>query len=271
MTSLTKRLSEAGKFILSVGKNFSKHENSLRAASLAYYGLFSLFPLLLFLLYLSSEVLATSGARQVLSDYLNRVLPINTASLEAAIAQTLSVRGSIGVISAIGLLWSGSAVFGVLEAALNVIWNGHPSPFWRRRAVATASVLVLSLLFAASLTVGPLTSWIFAGLGATLQYWLSKLVGLGLIVLICFLLFRLFPQRRIAWKPALAGSALAGFLIAASQYFFAWYLSSAFVNYGYIYGSLAWIISLALWTYVVSVLFFFGAEFGALLEQREAL
>lgn len=261
-------LKNGWKFIWSVFENFDKHECSLRAASLAYFALFSIVPLLSFLIYLGSTVLTSDVARENLDLFLGRVLPINPKNLEMIISQALIVRSSIGIVGAIGLLWSASSVFGILEMTLSVIWNGNPSPFWRRRGLAAVSVLALSFVFIASFSLKPLTTWLWAEDSVVYKRWLNLGFSFGLNVLTSFLVFRIFPNRDVYWKPALAGAIMAASLIEIAQAVIGYYIGLAFTNFGFVYGSLAWIVVLGFWAFLVGLLFFFGAEFGATLEKK---
>jgi YihY family inner membrane protein len=75
-----------------------------------------------------------------------------------------------------------------------------------------------------------------------------------------------FPSRRVSRKAALGGAAAAGLTILAARFGFDLFINSTFANYGSVYGSLAWIVSLALWTFAVATLFLLGAELGSILE-----
>jgi len=270
MHSILKKLRAAWKFFWSVMHKFGEHENALRAASLAYYGLFSIFPLLLLIIYMGSELLTTEATRAFLDLYLKHTLPVDPASLQKIIDQTIRARGSIGVVSGIGLMWSGSSVFGVLEAALSVIWGGERRPYWHRRFLATISVMTLSIVFVASFSLSPLTSWLWNDDGHFYKRFLNLWVSFAFSVLISFLLFRIFPNRNVPWRPALLGALIATLFIESARFIFDFYLALAFSNYGNVYGSLAWIVALGFWTYFVGVLFFLGAEFGAALELHAA-
>lgn len=242
------------------------------AAALSYYSLLSIFPLLLFLIYLGSDVLAAESTRARLNLLLNESLPVGVDNISRVLTQTIELRESIGLIGAVGLLWSASAVFAVLESALNHIWGGRSRPFWGRRLVASASILALSLFFMASVMLGSTASLVLSTLSLpALDKWGSGLLTFLLLVLLTYLLYRTFPSRHVPPVPALAGAIFVSLTLVVARAFFDVYLSSAFTNYGAVYGSLAWIISLALWTYVVSVLFLLGAEFGAALARSGLL
>ena len=256
------------KLIKKVGSNFNKHEGTLRAASLAYYTLFSIFPLLLLVVYLGGEYLSTQSAINTLELFIERFFPVNSEELGIIIRQILIVRGPIGIAAAVGLLWSDSSVFGVVEWSLSIIWNGTPSSFWRRRFLGGVTVFLLSLLFLASISLRPLTDWLWNDEGLYYKDVLSFSLSISLSSALSFLLFRIFPNRKVSWKPALAGALFVSVSIEITRLIVGYYLFLTFENLGYVYVSLAWIIAMAIWVYFVGILFFLGAEFGATLEEQ---
>jgi membrane protein len=258
-------------FIKEVGHNFDEHECALRAASLAYYALFSIFPLLLLLVYLGGEFLTSEEARRTLDIYTKRVFPVSSDYLQGIIDQIMAVRGPIGIVGGLGLIWSSSSVFGVLEWSLSIIWRGSRSSFWRRRFLATVAVLILSVLFLASFSLRPLVEWLWSDGGLLYKDVLNITTGIGMGTLVSFLLFRIFPNRNIAWKHAMAGALFVSISIEASMSIIEYYLNFAFMNFGNIYGSLAWIVTLGIWVYLVGLLLFLGAEFGSTLDQKGQL
>ena len=272
---MQEKITDLGKriwlLLVDTQKKYSEDGCGTWAAALAYYSLVSIFPLLLFLIYMGSNVLADSPTRERLDFLLRESLPVGVEDLGQVLTQTLELRGSIGLISAIGLLWTASVVFAVLEAALNKIWGGRSRPFWGRRLLASASILGLSLFFLASVMFGTTASLVLSTFSLPGLDRLGGLLTFLLLVLIAYTLYRTFPSKHVPRLPALAGAIFASLLMAAARSLFDVYLSSAFANYGSVYGSLAWIISLALWIYVISVLFLLGAEFGATLAKSQLL
>lgn len=260
----------AWKFINQVYTNMHDHEISIRAASLAYFGMFSIFPLILFIIYLGSEVLETEAARSVLSGYLQEIFPVGSGDLENIIDQSMESRDSIGIISGAGLLWGASSVFGVMESALNVIWRSRPRPFLKKRLLASISVFVLGLLFLISFFISPLVGWFITVQPSTI----ISVIRISIQVLVSsaaiYLFFKFFPNRGVNWKYALTGAVTSSFLILGAQGIFRIYLSFTITNYGLIYGPLAWIVALGFWVYVVAVLFFVGAEVGSALEMSQS-
>ncbi len=262
------RLQSFWQFIQSVFKSFGNHNCPIWAASLAYFAFFAVFPTLLFLIFIGSEVVELGTTREDLRVLLEQVIPVYADQLNSIVDRTVDVRGPIGVVGGVGLLWSGSAIFNVLERALCEIWEVDPRTFWKRRMLAIVTLLVLGMAFAASFFVGPIVRWVAVGFGFTNSKLLSFTVAMFLGILTCFTLFRVFPNEKVHWKSALTGAILCTSLIEIAKTLFTLYLGSAFVNYGAVYGSLAWMVALALWVYLVGILFFLGAEVAAGMERR---
>lgn len=237
------------------------------AAALAFHSFFSIFPLLLFLIYLGSEVLATGGTYELLTSGLVDFLPTGGDTITEIISTTIQLRGSIGLIGIVGLLWSASSIFTVLETALNRIWGAKPRGFWRKRLIATVSILVLSLSFVASVTLGQFLPRLLSLIQLPGLQWFGSLLAFGLLVVVVFVFYSAFPNRKIARRPAFVAGLTAAASLVAARFIFDIFLNSTFANYGSVYGSLAWIVSLALWTYVVATLFLLGAEFGSILDK----
>jgi membrane protein len=247
---------------------FVEGECPLRAASLAYHLLLSLFPLLLFLIYIGSNVLSAQGTRQALNRYLDEVIPAAANTVSGVVDQTIDARGTIGLIGGALLLWSGSAVFSLLSTALNVIWDADPRPFWRKRILAIVTVLIIGSLFIVSMWLSALVSWPWQGMLTTLWLWLSRGIDLFVTVLLLGLVYRMLPNRIVPWRAAFIGAFLAGTLWQIGKVLFGWFLISGLPNYGLVYGSLASVVILMLWTYLSGLIIFLGASLGSALEKE---
>lgn len=269
MGSKTKKaMLQFGNFIRDVFRAFGEHKCSIWAASLAYFSFFSIFPFLMFLIYIGSEMIVTGNVRQELRELLEQVIPLYSDRINLIVDRTVDVRGPVGITGLIGLIWGGSSIFNMLEHALCEIWGVNPRSFWRRRVLAIITLLILGLIFPASFYIGPMLKWITVPMGITNSKWLN--FGLAMIVgiMTCYALFRVFPNREVHWSSALTGAVVGTTLIELAKYGFTQYLGSAYANYGAVYGSIAWIVALALWVYFVGLLFFFGAEVSAAMERN---
>jgi len=237
-------------------------------AALAFHSFFSIFPLLLFFVYLGGDLLASSVAYDYLTTGLIQILPTGVDILTDIISTTAELSGPIGLIGGVGLLWNASSVFTVLEIALNRIWKAQPRGFWRKRIMATASILVLSLVFIASVTLGQFLPRLLALIPLPGLQLLGNLFVFAILTFALYVFYQVFPNRQVPLKPSLIAGLAAAVAITGARYLFDAFINSTFVNYGSIYGSLAWMMSLALWSYIVAVIFLAGAEFGSVLEEN---
>ncbi len=236
-------------------------------AALAFFSFISIFPLLLFFVYLGGDLLASSYAYGYLTSGLIQILPTGVDIITDIVSTTKELRGPIGLIGIVGLLWSASSVFTVLETALNRIWKAQPRGFWRKRVMATASILVLSLFFIASVTVGQFLPRLLTLIPLPGLQWFGNLLVFAVLMFALYVFYRVFPNRKVPLKPALIAGFAAAAAITGARFLFDLFINSTFANYGSVYGSLAWMISLALWSYVVATIFLVGAEFGSVLEE----
>ena len=245
-----------------------KDEIAVRAAALAYYGILSLFPLLLFLVFLGSQFLDSADSRLALNEGLEELIPAASDIVRQTVDQSVAARGSIGLIAGIGLLWSASTLFNALTVSLNVIWDASPRPFWKRRAIAAVSVITIGLLFIASITFSALAAIPLSDQLTGLLGYVNFSVGLIASVLLFWLVYYGIPNKTVNPRGTLAGAILAALLWQFAKSAFALYISSGLTNYGAIYGSLASVIALILWAYISALILFLGAEFAAALQRE---
>jgi membrane protein len=267
---IVENFQKAGRLIVETNQKYAQDNCAMLAAALAFHSFFSIFPLLLFLIYVGSQVLDPAGVYELLSSGLVQFLPTGGDSLSEIISTTLDLSGSIGLVGIIGLLWNASSVFAVLETALNRIWGARPRGYFRGRLMATGSILVLSLFFIASVTLGQFLPRLLGLIRLPGLQSLSSLVSFLVVVLVLSVFYTTFPNRRVPRRLAFFGGIAAGLSIFVARFVFDLFINSTFVNYGAVYGSLAWIVSLALWTFVVATLFLMGAELGSVLEKWDA-
>ena len=258
-------------------RELSEDDVSHMAAGVAYYALFSIFPLLLGLIAVLSFVLESSDTQARVVDLTSDFLPGSEQFLEDNVSSIVRLRGALGVFSLLGMLWSGSAMFGALNRAINRAWDiqtDRPIYIGKPRQLLMAlSVGVLFAISVASATVvrtaedlsnfeAPVLSFFVETLGQVLLQALS----FGLIVLIFLLMYKLMPNTRTYWKYIWPGAVVAGVLFEVSKNLFILYLDR-WSSYQSVYGSIAPVIVLLLWTYVSSLIVLLGAEICSEYER----
>jgi len=258
------------RFLRRVIKSYASHDSTKNAAAIAYYTLFSIFPLLLFLVYAASIFFPSEESRQVLSERLDSFIPYGAENLSRIVEQTWNARGTIGIISAVGLLWGGSSIFSVLEVSLSQIWESSPRSYFKRRLLGVLAVFSLVLTFLASFFFGQITSFMLDNSG-TISETIRYLIELSSLTLVMMILYRIFPNETVHWGAAFTGAFFAAVLLMIAKLGFGIYTSLVVERNGLVYGSLTWFLTVALWVYLVGVLILFGAEFAATFQQRQKI
>jgi membrane protein len=259
-------------------KSFLKHQGNANAAAVAYYTLFSVFPLTLLLIALGSFFLDPQQAQEAALAAVGAILPGAVDLVQTNIQQVLESRGTAGLIGIVGFVWAASGVFGGLSRAINQAWDvERPRPPWVERALAAGMVMLIALLFGLSLLstaafelVTRLSSVLLGesqvSPGATVNL-LSRLLPYLFTALLFSILYGILPSMRVAWAEVLPAALMAGFAWEVAKIGFAFYLST-FAVYNLVYGSLGAVIGLLVWSYLGAVIILLGAEFSVQYARR---
>jgi len=249
---------------------FSKH-GPRESAALAYYAIFSLFPLLLLLIVIIGTVLGPAAAHNQIDGVLRLFLPQSTASfLQDNIAEVLEQRSPLGIVAGITLLWSALGVFSSLSSALSRTFRDtNPRNTWQQRLFGVTMMAALATLLLASLA----TTVIFGLIDLLVFYRSASWVTMGALVIplslsvsIFAFLYRFVPRRRVRWDAIWAAAFLGGGAWELAKRAFAWYLDNL-ATYNLVYGSVAAIIVLIMWAYLSAIIIILGAEICVSLDD----
>ena len=244
------------------------------AASVAYYALFSLFPLVLGLIALFSLFLDPEWVRTQLVAFLGQNLPGSHEFITTNVEGVVSARGALGAFAIIGLLWSGSAVFGSISRAINRAWGirKETRPFYVAKARHLVMGLGVSILFilsfvgtaVAEVVQNETRSGLLTSLG--LQFLANFFFQFALVVMsyvltlgVFLILYKWMPNTRTYWADIWLGAVIAAFLFELAKNLFILYLDN-FTNFQQVYGSLASVMVLLLWSYFSALILIIGAE-----------
>lgn len=263
--------------------DFAENDLFTSAAAMSYFGLLTLFPLLLLLLALSNR-LAVVG--YLLGEMLGRVVQLYPGSadfLRGTLRSLSSVGTGLIITCTIVVLWAGSWVFAVVEHALNRIWNTVSRPFLHGRAltigmigvaglVLSASILLTSLLvtlkrLADSLPLGALKQFnLTVKLGSA--FWQTVLAAASVLVTVALftVIYRFVPNAPVKWRDAMPGAILAGLLWEGAKYLFA--ESLHLLHYDQLYGPVGAVVAVLTWGYVSSIIMLFGAQLTCVLQRE---
>jgi membrane protein len=249
------------------------------AAALTYYGILSIFPVLLALV--SILGLIGHSATQPLINNADSIAPGAAKQIFTSAVQNLQrSQGAAGVLFVVGLagaLWSASGYVAAFMRAANVIYDvGEGRPISKtlpvRLGVTIATVVLLAISAVAVVVTGPLARHVgnVVGLGGTaITVWdIAKWPVLILIVALMFsLLYWAAPNvRHPKFHWVTPGGMLAVLLWLVASAAFALYVAN-FGHYNKTYGSLGGVIVFLMWLWLSNVVILLGAEFNAELAR----
>lgn len=244
------------------------------AAALSYFTLFSLFPLLLLTIVVSTLFFDTESASNQIRDILVVFFPGQTAIiLQDAVDAALQQRGSASLFALIVLAWSSASLFGNLEKVMNMVFGcDTPRRIYERRAIGIIMITILVIFLLASV----ITNLFFSILGlAFLNQFNTWLTIASLLIPTAFnagifaMLYAFVPARRLSWDAILPASILGGLSFEFAKIGFVWYLGSL-TNFDFVYGSVATVVVFMLWAYVIFCIVLLFAEICTVLEEWQA-
>lgn len=254
-----------------------------RAAALAYYFLFSLFPLLLFLVsMLGHFVERGTELRRELLGYMARLVPRSASELIYKTLDEITVNASGGKLSfgLLAALWFSSSGVAAITDALNASYGVRESrPWWRVRLLSLGLTLAISALIILALALvlygGEIGEGLAERLGAGELFLLVWQVLQWPIVtfcmLLCFALVYYFAPdlKEQKWYWITPGSVTGVVLWLLVSFVFRIYIRY-FDRYSVTYGSLGAVIVLMLWFYLTGAAILIGGEVNAQIEHAAA-
>ncbi len=259
-------------------------------AALAFYTLFSLAPALILVTALATALFGADAVAGKMESSLEPL--IGDQGAEAVRMILVSARQSRGgatatVLGMATLLIGATAAFGELKAALNQIWHAPRSKhsgllnIARNRLLAFVMVLVIGVLLFAAVVLSTVIanletiasgaiSFEHAWLVDASQFWLVKLGNLAtslvIFTVLFALIFRILPERYVAWSDVWLGAAVTAALFTLGKHLIGLYLVHASVSSTY--GAAGSVAVLLLWSYYSAQILFFGAEFTKVYAFR---
>jgi membrane protein len=242
------------------------------AATIAFYTIFSLFPVLLILAAIGGTLVETLHVEEEILDVLVNAFPIEQELIRSNVARLVNARGAVGLIGILTLLWSASSAFDALVRNINRAWTESQSRGMlktRLTALAVVGGLVglLVVFLLAKAAIGVVTEKVPAPASDTFVSVLhnipSNLLFFIVVFLILVALYRLVPSARVRWVEAAGGAGVGATAFVAATGVFSWYLGSGFARYNVVYGSLGAFLAFLSWVYIVSVITLSGAHIAS--------
>ena len=271
------------KAISAIWNKITEDEVFGRAAQLAYYWVFSLFPLLIFL----TTLLAFLPMRQELDEWigmLSKVLPREAYTLLNNTFQEIAgqQRGGLLSFSILVTLWSSSSGMEAIISALNRAYDSAPAREWRQQRLLAISLTLglavfiisaLALIFFGENISGKLAEYFgFSELFNTIWAIAQWPIIIGLVLLGVELVYYFAPNiprgaNGKRWRWFTPGGIFAVTLWLLISFGLRFYVSR-FANFNATYGALGGVMVLMLWLYLTGVAILVGGEINSVLKRR---
>jgi membrane protein len=241
-----------------------KFDSVIIAAAIAYFTLFSLFPLILLSISIASFNLGPLMDQQFIIQKLEFIAPDLGQLFGQNINQITQARGPVTSVALLGLIWSASTIFYMLAQTLNKIWgNKRKQIYWKAQGLAILFVLtfvgpILILASFASSIITSLRTW-FPGQIISVWGGISIVVAILLDIALFMLLYIILPHGASSWREILPGAIGAGLFWELAKKVFLLFVSTYISISNLVYGPVAAIIALLLWAYISGLIFLFGS------------
>jgi membrane protein len=245
------------------------------SASLSYYTIFALGPLLIIVISLSGIVYGNDAVQGRIYLELKELiggdaaLQIQQIIINAQHTHATTIGAVIGIII---LFIGATGVFTEIQGSINFIWSvrAKPKKEWLRyllnRLLSFSLVVGLGFVLLVSLVINALLSLLNKGLVRKFPHFpvglfnlTNSLIILAVITCLFAVIYKVLPDAIISWKDAWIGSVFTAGLFLAGKFLIGYYLGKA--NLGVTYGAAASIVIILTWVYYSSLILYFGAEF----------
>lgn len=251
-------------------------EDSLKlSASLAYYTVFSIGPILVLIISLASLFFGEDAIKGKVFSELNGLVGNSAASQIQGIIKNLELSGQTNltlIISVITLIIGATTVFGDIQNSINKIWHvrAKPKKGWLKiikdRLLSSSLIIGLGFLLVVTLVV----NGVILAFTDTLQIYFPNItvflmdainfaLTFSIIFFLFLIIFKVLPDVDISWKVARAGAIFTSILFVLGRFLIGFYLQNSGTESTY--GAAGSIILILLWVYYTAAILYFGAVF----------
>jgi membrane protein len=257
-------------------------DNALRlGASLAYYTLFAIAPVLLVAIAIAGMAFGAEAARGEIVGQLQALVGRDGGEAIQAMLEGASARESGLFATAIGgvtFVFAATGAFLELQTVLNTIWRVKPNPDINLTAyvtdrirsfsivVAIGFLLLVSLAVSAALSAA--STWLDQRAPGVPLIWqtANAAVSLGVVTMLFALLYKFLPDVRLRWRDVLIGAFVTAVLFTVGKQAIGFYLGQSATASSY--GAAGSVMVLLLWVYYSTQIVLLGAEFTRLYAEQ---
>ena len=251
-----------------------EHRSLTESAALAFYTLFSLAPVLVVVIAVASAFFGEDAVRGQVVRQLGSLMGAEQAQMIQAILRRVArdqKEGLAALLGGVTVLLGATALFVQLQSSLNRVWEVGPRKehtirtLLRKRLVSFAVLLAFGFLLLVSLAlsaaIAGLQDWIARrwDISAALLQSANLGVTFVLFAVLFAMIYRILPDREIAWKDVALGAVAASFAFQTGKWAFGLYVGRTALASPY--GTAGALVVILLWVYYATLILLLGAEF----------
>ncbi len=251
------------------------------SASLSYYTIFSLAPLLLLMISLASIFFGKDAIQGQVFGEINGLIGNQAAAQIQDVIKNMELSGKTTfalIVGGITLLIGATTVFGEIQDSINIIWKvrAKPKRSWLKwikdRLLSSSLIAGLGFLLIVSLMVNgillALSEWLknyFPDVTLIIFQIINILISFSVITALFAVIFKVLPDAKIAWKDVGAGAFFTACLFMLGRFLIGLYID--FSGTGSAYGAAGSLIIILVWVYYTAAILYFGAEFTKIYAE----
>ncbi len=257
------------------GAAFQKDKIPKISASLAFYTVFSMGPMLIVMIFLANLFWGQQAIEGMIVGQLQGFIGQTAAFQVQEIIKNASIDTNSTVAAVVGsvtLFIGATTVFSEIQDSLNMIWNlklKSSTGWWKvflSRMISFSIVVALGFMLLVSLIINGLLEGfmnqlkdVFPDTAVVLVYGINLLITLGVTTVLFALIFKVLPDAHIRWKDVMVGALFTAVLFMLARFGITFYIGRS--DIGSTYGAAGSLVVLLLWIYFSSMIVYFGAEF----------
>ena len=252
------------------------NDNAIKlSASLSYYTIFSLPPLLIIIMSIFSFFFGKEAVTGRFFGQINGMVGNEAAIQIQETIKNIELSDSntfAAIFGGIMLLIGASGVFAEIQSSINFIWGLKAKPnkgilkFVKNRLMSFSMIASVGFLLMVSLMVNTVMDLVntrlliyFPDTTVYIFYVFNIVILFATTTMLFAIIFKTLPDGNIAWKDALIGSSFTSFFFMFGKFAIGFYLGSSTV--ATVYGAAGSVIIILIWVYYSAIILYFGAEF----------
>lgn len=272
---MKQKIFSAYQFAKQVIDEFS-NDNALKySASLSYYTIFSIAPLLIIIISICDILFNKEAMQGKIYDEIKHLVGNDAAMQIQTTIQNVHLSNDswfATIIGVVTLILGATGVFGEIQDSLNRIWGlkVKPTSGWFKlvinRLLSFSLILSLGFVFMVSLAsnaivfaIGSRINKLFSGAIYNFIPFIENLLSFLITTIIFAAIFKILPDAKIKWKDVIVGALVTALLFVLGKFLIGYYLSTSKLNT--MYGAAGSIIIILSWSYYSSAILYMGAEF----------